>query len=214
MTAVVGPASASETTTFGHLTIQFDDRVLRPRGWTAQQSTWASELLVETPEGPVLEICAGVGHIGLLAVAGTLRELVLVDLNPVACHYARINANAAGHPVEVREGPMDEVVRDSETYALIIADPPWVPSDRTAQFPEDPLIAIDGGSDGMGLAWTCVEVVAGHLADGGSALLQLGDLEQVDQLERHLADDPDLGLRVLEVREHDGRGVVVRLVRA
>jgi methylase of polypeptide subunit release factors len=212
MSAVVGP-TCPETTTFGHLTIQFDDRVLRPRDWTAQQSAWARDLLAEAPAGPVLEICAGVGHIGLLAVAGTSREIVLVDLNPVACHYARINAEAAGHPVEVREGAMDEVLHDSETYALVIADPPWVPSDRTGQFPEDPLIAIDGGSDGMGLAWTCVEVVAGHLAEGGSALLQLGNLEQVGQLERHLADDPGLGLRVLEAREHDDRGVVVRLVR-
>ena len=139
---------------FGSLQIAFDDRVLRPRAWTEAQSAWAAEILETAPAGQVLELCAGAGQIGLLAVAGSTRSLVCVDLDPVACEFARRNAAAAGitDRVEVREGPMDEVLRDGERFALVIADPPWVRRDEVGRYPEDPLLAIDGG-DGRHGRW-------------------------------------------------------------
>ena len=55
---------------FGHLPVVFDARVLRPRPWTVAQSRWAAELMRTTPASAcVLELCAGAGHIGLLALA-------------------------------------------------------------------------------------------------------------------------------------------------
>lgn len=197
--------------TFGGLEISFDTRVLRPREWTADQSLWAAELLADAEPGPVLEICAGAGHIGLLAVQGLDRHLVMVDLNPVACEFARINAAATDSSVEIREGRMDEVLAADESFALIIADPPWVPSDQTSVFPEDPLIAIDGGPAGLDIVWTCLDVIGAHLRPGGSALLQLGNKSQVASVEQHLADAAAPDLEVVDVRVHKGRGVVARI---
>ena len=65
----------TERMAFGGLTIAYDDRVLRPREWTTAQSDWAAELMVTAPGGPVLELCSGAGHIGLLAVAASGRRL-------------------------------------------------------------------------------------------------------------------------------------------
>ena len=196
---------------FGRLQISFDDRVLRPRPWTAAQSAWAAEVLADAPGGPVLELCAGAGQIGLLAVADTDRPLVCVDLSPVACAYARHNAEAAGlsDRVEVREGAIDEMVRDSERFAVVVADPPWVRRTETGRYPEDPLLAIDGGEDGMDVAWTCIDTARLHLAPGGSLLLQIGTVEQVDAVRERLRGDE---LSVTEVRWHE-RGVLVRIDR-
>ena len=36
----------------------------------------------------MLEVCAGAGHIGLLAAAASDRALTLVDANEVACDFA------------------------------------------------------------------------------------------------------------------------------
>ena len=144
---------------FGGLRIAFDDRVLRPRPWTAAQSAWAAEILATGARRARCSSCAPApGQIGLLAVAVTDRRLVCVDLDPVACDFARRNAAAAGlaDRVEVREGPIDETVRDDERFAVVVADPPWVPRAETGRYPEDPLLAIDGGDDGMDVAWTCV----------------------------------------------------------
>jgi release factor glutamine methyltransferase len=205
MTTIPAPESMG----FGPLRITFDGRVLRPRPWTEAQATWAAEILTEAPPGPVLELCAGAGQIGLLAVLGSTRRLVCVDVNPAACDWARHNAEEAGlaDRVEVREGPMDEVLRDSERFALVVADPPWVRREEVGSYPGDPQVAIDGGHDGMDVAWTCIAVARDHLMPISTLLLQLGSVEQVDALRDRLRDDDFV---ITEVRWCD-RGVLVRL---
>lgn len=203
---------AREQIAFGDLTITFDDRVLRPRPWTADQSRWAAEILAGAPDGPVLELCAGAGQIGLLTVALEPRRLVCVDLNPAACELTRHNADAAGVGalVEVREGRIDEVLAPDERFALVVADPPWVRRAETGRYPEDPLLAIDGGDDGLEVARQCVAAIAGHLVAGGSAVLQLGTTAQADAIGVDLDRYGDL--RVTAVRECE-RGVLVRIDR-
>ncbi|MDN6412130.1 MAG: methyltransferase, partial [Yaniella sp.] len=78
--------------TFAGLIISYDHRVLEPRPWTEAQSSWAAELLAQAPAGPVLELCAGVGHIGLAAVQDSHRDLVMVDFNPITEHFVQHNA--------------------------------------------------------------------------------------------------------------------------
>ena len=204
----------TELVEFGSLSVQFDDRVLRPRRWTTAQSAWASALLRSAPEGPVLELCAGVGHIGLLAMVGQSRPLVLVDSSEVACEHAAANAERAALqcPVDIRCGRIDEKLADDERFALIIADPPWVPTGDTGEHEDDPLHAIDGGADGLDLVRTCLDLIATHLAERGSAILQLGGLDQVAAVSDHLVDHHDLGLRLAEHRTYEG-GVLVELVR-
>ncbi len=199
-----------KTLAFGSLEIVFDDSVLRPREWTTGQSLWAASLLRDdVPEGPVLELCAGAGQIGLLAVSGSGRSLVCVDADPVACDFARANALAAGlgDLVEVREGRLESSLADDELFALVIADPPWVRREETGRFPEDPLLAIDGGDDGLDVARACLAVIERHLMPGGAGVLQLGSEAQVETLRQ----DPGVragGLSLSEVRSHEG-GVLV-----
>jgi methylase of polypeptide subunit release factors len=198
----------AERMTFGHLTIGFDDRLLRPRPWTAAQSRWAAELIGAAPDGPVLELCAGAGHIGLLAIALEPRPLVCVDVNPAARDHIIANAEAAGlsHLLEVRIGRLETAVTADERFAMVIADPPWVPRSDVGRYPEDPVGAIDGGDDGLDLARACIDLAAVHLLPGGSALLQLGTAEQAHAVGRDLPE----GLRLVEVRTFE-RGVVARL---
>lgn len=198
------------TLEYGPLSIGYDLSVLTPRLWTRDQATWAARLLRELPDGPVLELCTGAGHIGLLAVHGSGRRLVAVDASPDACAWARRNAAANGVEIEIREGLLGEVLEPGERFWLVIADPPWVPHAECDRFPDDPLGAIDGGQDGLDVARECVRVIGRHLARGGSALLQLGDEEQIDRLAPCFGE---AGLTAAE-RMVASRGVVIRLVHA
>lgn len=207
--AAAGPST--RTVSFGPLQIQVDGTVLEPRPWTYAQSTWAAELLESLPPGDVLELCAGAGQIGLGAVHGTGRRLVMVDAEPRACALARLNAAQVEEDVEVREGRFDAVLDPAERFALVVADPPWVPSQRVAEFPDDPVWAIDGGIDGLEVARRCVRTASRHLAADGRVLLQLGSVEQVEVLD-HTCETS--GLEVLAVREAgegDSRGVLALL---
>jgi release factor glutamine methyltransferase len=206
-------AAGVETVDFGGLQISFDARVLRPRDWTTAQSWWAAALLRDLPPGDVLELCSGAGQIGLLAVAESARRLVCVDVSPVAASYTLHNAEAAGSSdrVSVRTGLISEVLPRGEQFPLIIADPPWVRRSETARFPEDPVLAIDGGDDGMDVVHECLRAISGHLAPGGVALLQLGTPEQAEAVAALLDGS---GLVAGELREYGDRGVLLRIDHA
>ena len=227
--AVVETGEAAGVIEVGGLPIAYDSRVLEPRPWTAMQSRWAAELLadLEPPassrDAPaMLELCSGAGHIGLVAAHLAACRWVAVDLDPVACAYARLNAEQAGlgDAVEVRNAPLETAVRPGEKFPVVVADPPWVRSARIGDFPEDPVLAIDGGDDGLDVARAIIRACTAPVPPGGSLLLQLGFDEQVDVLRAELqgglqgglADQREVSWSVAEVR-HGERGLVARLVR-
>lgn len=185
----------SQTMRFGPLMIDYNDQVLRPRAWTFAQATWAADLARTAPPGPVLELCAGAGQIGLTvarvcADRGERRELVMIDANPHACALARRNGSRARLRCEVREGKLQHALLPDESFSVIVADPPWVPSAMTSRYPEDPLWAIDGGDDGLAVARVCIAVIGMHLRRRGFAVLQLGTKAQIEVLQ----NDMDAGL--------------------
>ena len=105
---------------------------------------------------------------------------------------------------------MDAVLGEDEEFAVIVADPPWVRTADVSRFPEDPVTAIDGGDDGLDLARTCLDVVNRHLVVGGSALLQVGPLDQAQRVAALVA--PYDGLDVVDVRGYE-RGALLRIDR-
>jgi len=215
-----------ETATFGALVIRYDAEGLRPRPWTQLQSAWAAELLPGLPAGDVLELCAGAGQIGLLAMvtaeqAGDAgghrdRHLVQVDADEDVCDLAERNAESAGQGerVTVRRGMPEDCLGDDERFALVIADPPWVPRDRVGDYPDDPPSAIDGGPDGLEVVRALLPVIERHLHGSGAALVQVGGPDQVDALRALLTSDGS-ALRLVDSRSApDGEdGAVALLTR-
>lgn len=206
----------TEVMSFGAIDVRFDERVLRPRPWTLAQARWAAELVKGQCSGRAVELCAGAGQIGLAFGMLVPHRLVLVDIDPVACDFARANAEEAGFAdrVEVRVSPLESALAPHERFDVMLVDPPWVRSALTSRFPDDPLLAIDGGPEGMDVAFACVEVIHAHLARGGHAIVQLGDSSQVPLLTEHMGT---LGgpacLELMETRDFGDDGVLVHLRR-
>jgi release factor glutamine methyltransferase len=198
----------ARTCRFGPLEIDYDARVLEPRRWTLMQSEWAAELASSLPDGPILELCAGAGHIGLAAAVLADRDLVQVEADPVAGGYAAANARTAGWAsrTELRVARLQDALRPHERFVLIVADPPYLPSHEVSRWPNDPVTAIDGGPDGMQLVDACLAAAAAHLAPGGVLLLQVAGAAQAERL-------APTGLEVVETRSHDAERAVVALRR-
>lgn len=186
---------------FGPVDIGYDGGVLEPRPWTLAQSEWAAEL---ADGRPMLEIGCGAGQIGLAAVALSHAPLVQVDRDPAACRWAARNArrNGLSHLVEQRCGTADEVLRPDERFGLVLADPPYVPTAEVARFPEDPVLAIDGGRDGLELVRAFVTQAAAHLDPDGAVVLQVWGRRQADQAWAWLDAPGAPALRVLAVRDY------------
>jgi release factor glutamine methyltransferase len=83
--------------------------------------------------------------------------------------------------VEIRPGDLDQAVHPGEQFAIIVADPPYVPTHEVGSF-DDPVVAIDGGADGLDTAWRCMELAGEHLAPGGLLSIQLRGRVQADLL--------------------------------
>jgi release factor glutamine methyltransferase len=96
-----------------------------------------------------------------------------------------------------------------ERYPLIIADPPYLPTDEIVRWPDDPVTAIDGGPDGLALARASLDVARRHLDPAGTMLLQLGSLDEADGVRRLAGPE----LEVCEIRQPDPAGVVVSVRR-
>lgn len=217
-TSLMTPPRTSPVSTmaFGPLQIGYDERVLEPRPWTLAQAQWAAALLEAAVAGPLLELCCGAGQIGLATMLLSGREAVLVDRSEAACELSERNAVDAGVAgrVEVRQGDLEEALAPTERFALVLADPPYIPSADTGTFPRDPLAAIDGGDDGLALARRCLQVAARHLHPGGPVLLQLRDLSQAERLTAELAHGPAVPLRYVDARTFADRGAVLHLERS
>lgn len=206
MPSTVVPGAVSpprpRTVRFGPLVVDLDDRVLGPRPWTLVQSEWAAGLARDAAPGPLLELCAGAGQIGLAAAVLADRDLVQVEADPVAAGYARANAARAGRAarVEVRAAPLDGALAPGERFPLVIADPPYLPTRDLARWPDDPPRAIDGGADGLAVIRACLAVAARHLEPGGHLLLQVAGPAQADRVTALLAASPlaRAGLRVVD----------------
>lgn len=202
------------TCEFGPLVVSYDDRVLRPRPWTLRQSEWAAELAAVAPAGAILELCAGAGQIGLAAAVQADRDLVQVEADPVAAGFARRNAAAAGwsERVDVRVDNLQDALRADESFPVVIADPPYLPTVEVTRWPTDPTTAIDGGPDGLELITACLAVSARHLQPGGSLLLQVAGPAQADRVAALLSALP--GLRIQDQRVIDPARAVVLIEAA
>jgi methylase of polypeptide subunit release factors len=168
---------------FGGLQVRGDRGVLAVRPWTLAQARCAAELVGERP-GPVIELFAGGGHIGLETARQVDRDLVQIEIDPVACALARTNAdaNSWGARTRVECRPVTPWVMGWLARlepSVLIADPPYVPTAEVARFPGDPVAAIDGGSDGASLLRATVLATASGVAQGVALVLQLGGARQL-----------------------------------
>lgn len=201
------------TCNFGPLDVEFDEGVLTPRPWTLVQSARAAQRLAHVPDGRVLELHCGAGHIGQATAAWSGRHLVQLDDHAEACEWAARNARRNHLPTSVVCADVDAAPVASGTCALVLADPPYVPARETARYPDDPRHAIDGGEDGLDGVRACLPTAERVLRSGGLLLLQVRGPRQatlVDALTRaeHAA------LRVVDVVVVSAQRAVVELRRS
>ncbi|MFI8099545.1 putative protein N(5)-glutamine methyltransferase [Streptomyces sp. NPDC086023] len=131
------------------------------------------------PGAVVLDLCCGVGAVGAAVVARLepTAELYAADIAPEAVRYARRNVAPLGG--EVFEGDLYEPLpRELRGRVdILVANAPYVPTDEIGLLPpeareHEPVVALDGGADGMDLQRRVAEEAPRWLAPGGRLLVE------------------------------------------
>lgn len=142
-----------------------------------------SEVLVSAaldrlaPGAVVIDLCCGSGAVGAAIASRQRTELHAADLDPVAVRCAARNLAKYGAPTYCGDlfDPLPAELRGRVT--VIVANAPYVPSDRIALMPteardHEPRLALDGGADGVALHRRIAAAAPEWLAPGGRALIE------------------------------------------
>lgn len=182
-----------ESADFMGLRFHVDSRVLIPRQDTETLVENALIALSGMPEPSVLDLCCGSGCIGLSLKSLCPRaQVTLTDVSKDALEVARLNSEQLSTDVEIRHGDLYKAV-GRERFDLIASNPPYIPrselSDLQTEVRHEPVIALDGGLDGLDFYRRIAEGAARHLNPGGAVYLEAGIGEAkaiLELLEAHI----------------------------
>ena len=174
---------------FHGLPFTVDEDVLIPRPDT---ETLVEAVLREAKTFPappsLLDLCTGSGAVAVaLAVEGGFSSVTASDISHEAVNIARENAakNGVEEKILFAEGDLFRAKTKSEkslsrrSYDIICANPPYVPTAEIEELePEvrdhDPLLALDGGADGLDFYRRLAKDAPAHLNEGGKIVLEIG----------------------------------------
>jgi release factor glutamine methyltransferase len=180
---------------FHGLAFSVDGRALIPRPETERLVDLAERevagRLTRTPRPigggrlAVVDVGTGCGAVAVaLAVALRRRRMhddvtiLATDVSPDALELAA--ENVAGHAVAdvVSLRLADLLPSGFEAFEVILSNPPYVRSDAIAGLPVatsfEPVLALDGGPDGLDVIRRLLALLPGRLAFGGVALVEIG----------------------------------------
>jgi release factor glutamine methyltransferase len=129
----------------------------------------------------VVDLCCGSGAIGaaVASLLGTV-ELYAADIDPAAVRCARRNLADIGG--QVFAGDLFEPLPAdlAGRVEILLANVPYVPTEQVGLLPpeardHEPLVALDGGADGLDVMRRVTAAAARWLAPGGSLLVETSE---------------------------------------
>ncbi|ARF56818.1 putative protein N(5)-glutamine methyltransferase [Streptomyces gilvosporeus] len=142
----------------------------------------------------VVDLCCGSGAVGAALGAALERvELYAADIEPAAVRCARRNVAAVGGAVYEGDlfAPLPAALRGR--IDILVANVPYVPSEEVGLLPaeareHEPLVALDGGADGLDVLRRVTAEAPRWLAPGGRLLVETGE-RQAERAVEAMAGD-------------------------
>ncbi len=171
-------------------TLEVTPDTLIPRSDTEVLCEQAIELLPEG--GRLLDLCCGSGCIGLCAIAERKGSTaVLCELSRPALAVARRNArklSLTARAFFVQEDATLPLPEAMGTFDVIVSNPPYIPRGELDALDVsvrryEPMMALDGGEDGLDFYRAFARNLKKNLAPNGTALFEVGAGQAADVAE-------------------------------
>ena len=156
--------------------IKVDSRVLIPRPETEELVLRAKEHIGN--ESYVLDLCTGSGAIAIAIKGETDAIVTAVDISEEALELARENAKINGAEIEFIKSDMFSSI-ENKKFDVILSNPPYIKSEDLSGLQKEikdfePMLALDGGEDGLKFYKIIAENVRNHLKENGVLLMEIG----------------------------------------
>lgn len=167
---------------FWGLPFGLNQGTLVPRPETELLVQHGLAVLAGRGEQRVLDLGTGSGCIPIaILVECPEATAIATELSSEAIQAAQRNAArlAVSQRLDVRQGSWFEPIAAAERFDLITANPPYIESAVVAELdPEvrdhDPLLALDGGPDGLAAYRQIATAAFDRLSSGGALLVEIG----------------------------------------
>lgn len=180
------------TAEFFGRTFDCDKRALIPRPETEQL---VERALTYQNINRILDVGTGSGVIAVtLALEKNSSSISAIDLSEEALILAKKNAerHQVTH-IRWHHGDLFSALSSpKDTFDLIVANLPYIPTNEittlSREVQNDPIMALDGGTDGLDFIRLLIEKAPDYLAKGGRLLLEIGkdqDAMVIDLLEKN-----------------------------
>ncbi|MCB9758015.1 MAG: peptide chain release factor N(5)-glutamine methyltransferase [Candidatus Omnitrophica bacterium] len=186
---------------FFGLTFKVDSRVLIPRPETELLVEHVLEFVLRNhgTDLRILDIGTGSGNIAIsLAKSLPSARIMAIDISAEALTLARQNArlNQVAQYIDFAHCDFFEFIEIcrvvEKSFDIIVANPPYIAAALLATLPEDvrqePLLALDGGEDGLKFYRVLIAQARRFLKDKGVLACEIGD-GQKESINRLLADN-------------------------
>lgn len=125
----------------------------------------------------ILDLCTGSGAIAVsLGRYIENAEITAIDISSNALEIARKNAIDNGATIEFIDSDMFEKIEDK--YDIIVSNPPYIEREVLKKLPRDvqkePIIALDGGLDGLEFYREISNKAYQYLNDDGFLVIEIG----------------------------------------
>ncbi|HOA79597.1 MAG TPA: peptide chain release factor N(5)-glutamine methyltransferase [Defluviitaleaceae bacterium] len=173
----------TNTKEFMSLSFYVDKSVLIPRNDTEILVENALEL-IDKKDSIILDMCTGSGCIAVsIAYYRPETKVFALDLSASALKVAQYNAklNEVENRVFFMQSNLFEKLEEDflGKFDMIISNPPYIPTEDIAKLEVEvkdyePLIALDGGKDGLDFYRIITEKSKAYLKDKGTLIFEIG----------------------------------------
>ena len=163
-----------------------NNNVLCPRPET---ELLAEEVIkIVEKQSSVLDLCTGSGCLAITIQKKTGAKVVASDISQKALYVAKKNAKSLDAYVKFVCSNMFEKIKGK--FDIIVSNPPYIPTETCKTLDKevkdfDPIISLDGGSDGLDFYKIICQNAKKYLNKNGKILLEVG-INQAKSVENML----------------------------
>lgn len=159
-----------------------EEGILTPRPDTEILVETALKLITKDNLDSLLDMCTGTGCIALsIKKESPKTRVTATDISPIACKVFEINnKKLTDGKVKFIHSDLFSNLKDNK-FDIIATNPPYLTKNETSERVEngwkEPVLALDGGDDGLDLIRTIIEKAPDFLTPGGWLIIEAASVQ-------------------------------------